>query len=102
MSRKRYKILKLKERDRLLKQTKSPNQVVYYLKIIYRLIKRIQKTIYSFVIRELNREWLSLVTAHGGTGASGPVAKFAKNVEDATTASTFLLADQSKFKSSHI
>ncbi|VEP18282.1 hypothetical protein H1P_730023 [Hyella patelloides LEGE 07179] len=53
-------------------------------------MKKIKKTVDSFVIRELNREWLSLVTAHGGTAASGPVAKFAKNVEDATTVSATL------------
>ena len=90
MSQKKYQVSQSKKRARLLKQTKSPNQVVSYLKIIYRRIKRTLKTIYSTAIKQLKSAWLSLVTAHGGTGSGGPVAEFAKDVEDATTASTTL------------
>ena len=90
MSLKKYQVSQSKKSNRLLKQTKLPNQIVYYLKIIYRTIKRILKTIYLGAIKQLKSAWLSIVTAHGGTGAGGPVAEFAKNVEDATTASTTL------------
>ena len=89
MSPKKYQVSQSKKSNRP-KQTKSSNKVVYYLKKICRTIKRILKTIYLGVIKQLKSAWLSLVTAHGGTGAGGPVAEFAKNVEDATTASTTL------------